>query len=362
MKEVGDITVRLRRERPGFSLDVDLALPGRGVTALFGPSGAGKTTLLRSIAGLEAGVTGAVAVNGEVWQDSSQGTWLPPHRRRVGFVFQDADLFAHLDVRGNLAYGERRARVAAPARHRDEVIELLGLGALLDRRPATLSGGERRRAAIARALLVEPAVLLLDEPMAGLDAARRHEILPWLERLHRQAALPILYVTHDVDEVARLADHLVVLASGRVAAAGPLGQVLARLDPPLPLGDEAGVVLEAVIGMRDEPWQLCRADFTGGGLWLADRGKAAGSRVRVRVLARDVSLALTSPQGSSILNALPGQVDGIVDDAHPALALVRVRLGEAALLARVTRRSVASLGLAPGSRVWAQVKSAAVME
>lgn len=362
MNRAPAITASLRRERPGFALDVDLELPGHGVTALFGPSGAGKTSILRAIAGLEPLTTGRLVVGGATWQDTARGIFVPAHRRAVGYVFQDADLFDHLDVRGNLAFGARRARVADLDRKLTAVAARLGLESLLDRRPGTLSGGERRRAAVARALLVEPAVLLMDEPLAGLDDERRREIMPWLERLHRESSLPILYVSHALDEVARLADHLVVLDQGRVTAAGPLGETLAGLEPPLRLGEDAGVVLEAVIGERDAPWHLCRADFAGGSLWLRDGGRPVGGTARVRILARDVSLALAAPEGSSILNTLPGRIDAVVDDAHPALALVRVRIGSSALLARVTRRSAAALRLEPGATVWVQVKSAAIME
>ena len=358
----GALRLRLRRPLAAFTLEVDLELPGRGVTALFGPSGAGKTTLLRAIAGLDRQAAGLVAVGDRVWQDTGRGVRLPAHRRAVGYVFQEADLFAHLDVRANLLYGARRAKVAGLGRKLAEVAGLLGLESLLDRRPATLSGGERRRAAIARALLVEPDVLLLDEPLAGIDAARKDEILPWLERLHRAAPLPILYVSHEMAEVARLADHLVVLDRGQVTASGALGPTLAALAPALPMGDEAGVVLEAVIAARDADWHLCRAEFAGGALWLRDQGRDRGARVRVRVLARDVSLALQPAADTSILNALPATVDAVADDHHPALVLVRVRAGDSALLARVTRRSAAALALAPGTAVWAQVKSAAVLD
>jgi molybdate transport system ATP-binding protein len=355
------ITGHLQRQYPGFRLDARLELPGSGVTALFGASGSGKTTLLRAIAGLDPRTTGALVVRGETWQDTGRNVFLPAWRRPVGFVFQDADLFDHLDVRANLVFGARRARVDDLDRKLDEVVTRLGIESLLRRRPGTLSGGERRRAAIARALLVEPAVLLMDEPLAGLDDRMRHEILPWLERLHRETLLPILYVSHSFDEVVRLADHLVVLAAGAVTASGPLVETLAALEPPLGLGEETGVVLEAVIGELDEPWHLGRVDFAGGHLWLPDQGRAVGDPVRARILARDVSLALAAPVGTSILNVLPGIVDAVVADSHPGLELVRIRVGESCLLARVSRRSAAALALAPGKPVWVQVKAAALV-
>ncbi|HEX6735124.1 MAG TPA: molybdenum ABC transporter ATP-binding protein, partial [Azonexus sp.] len=288
---MADIETRFRLDWPGFALDVDLTLPGRGVTALFGPSGSGKTTLLRCIAGLERAPHGRVAFNGQVWQDDA--SWLPTHRRPLGYVFQEASLFPHLDVLGNLRYGLKRSG-ARPA-GLEQAIELLGIGHLLKRRPDTLSGGERQRVGIARALAVGPEILLMDEPLAALDLKRKQEILPYLERLHDELDIPVLYVSHAPDEVARLADHIVVLDSGRVVAAGPLGETLARLDLPIRLGEDASVVLEATVGMIDTEWHLARVDFAGGGLWTRDRGLPAGRRVRVRVLARDVSLAIAEP-------------------------------------------------------------------
>ena len=346
---------------PGFALDAAFNAPARGVTALFGPSGSGKTTLLRCIAGLQRAPQGRFALRGEVWQD--ERVFVPTHRRAIGVVFQEASLFPHLDVRGNLDYGRRRI---APAERRvalEQAIELLGIAPLLQRRVDALSGGERQRVAIARALAVSPRLLLMDEPLAALDAPAKAAILPYLDRLHEALTLPIVYVSHALDEVARLADHVVLLEAGRVIASGPLGETLSRLDLPLRLGDDAGVVLDAQVGERDAQWHLARLDITGGGaVWARDHGVPLGQRVRVRVLARDVSLARTQLAGSSIVNQLPGAVEAIVDDAHPALALVRVRVGSAALLARLTRQSANMLQLAPGQAVWAQVKSVALME
>lgn len=355
------IVARLRRPLADFALDVSLELPAAGVTALFGPSGAGKTTLLRVIAGLDRRARGSLVVGGATWLDTDAGVFLPPHRRPVGYVFQDADLFPHLDVRANLLYGARRVHRTPDRDRLGAVVAMLGLGDLLARRPATLSGGERRRAAIARALLVEPALLLLDEPLTGLEAARRDEILPWLERLHREAAIPILYVSHAVAEVARLADHLVVIERGRVASAGPLAGTLAALGAGLPVGEDAGVVLEAVVGGLDGAWHLCRADFAGGSVWLPDHGRLPGGPLRLRIRADDVGLAAVAAAHASVQNQLPAVVESIGDGGHPALALVRIRVGATPLLARVTRRSVGALGLAPGTTVVAQVKAAAIL-
>lgn len=352
------IDARFQLDWPGFSLDVDLALPGRGVSALFGPSGSGKTTILRCLAGLER-ARGRLRVNGESWQDSGQ--FLPTHRRPLGYVFQDAALFPHLSVLGNLRYGQRRSRQASSV-DLQQAIDLLGIGALLDRKPDKLSGGERQRVGIARALAVGPRLLLLDEPLAALDAARKREILPYLERLHEALDIPVVYVSHSSDEVARLADHVVLMDAGRVRAQGPLAELQTRLDAEARFGEQPGVVLEATLAQRDAPWHLLRADFAGGSLWTRDSGRTLGSRVRVQVLARDVSLALQPPQGSSIQNQLACVVDAIAEDEHPGLALVRLRAGDALLLARVTRRALAELGVEPGRALWAQVKSVAVMD
>lgn len=354
---------------PGFSLDVDLQLPAKGVTALFGRSGSGKTTLLRCIAGLERAVNGRLVCRGQIWQDA--GTWLPTHLRPLGYVFQEASLFPHLSVLDNLHYGQKRSLVAQRI-SLDKAIDMLGIGHLLQRKPDRLSGGERQRVSIARALAVSPEILLMDEPLAALDMQRKLEVLPYLERLHDELDIPVLYVSHSPDEVARLADHLVVLDGGRAVAHGPLAETLARLDLPIRLGDEVGVVLDAQVGSIDAAWHLARMDFPGGSLWTRDHGLPPGKRVRVRVLARDVSLSTAAPGPSSIQNVLSGQVESLGDDQHPGLLLVRIQVGAARvdplgtdtsmLVARLTRRSAAQLGIVPGLPVYVQVKSVALME
>jgi molybdate transport system ATP-binding protein len=356
------IDARFKLDYPGFALDVDLSLPSAGITALFGQSGSGKTTLLRAIAGLENVSDGRLIVDGETWQDD--GFFLPTHARPIGYVFQEASLFPHLSVQGNLDYGIRRtAHRPASAEFLDmaAIVELLGIGHLLDRKPERLSGGERQRVAIARALLRRPRLLLMDEPLAALDLARKEEILPYLEQLHESLKIPLLYVSHAPDEVARLADHLVVMENGRALASGPLTETLARLDLPIRLGEDAGVVLDATIAAHDAEWRLARADFAGGGLWVRDKGLPVGRHVRVRILARDVSLAREQVLGTSIANSVPATVAAIGDDAHPALCLVRLDAGGAPLLARLTRRSTAALGLTPGMAVWAQIKAVALI-
>ena len=360
------IRARFKLTWPGFTLDADLDLPGRGVTAVFGRSGCGKTTLLRCIAGLERGA-GRLDVHGEHWQD--ENTFLPTHRRPLGYVFQDARLFAHLSVRGNLDYGMRRAAGAVPqgdvashkSSHGAPVIELLGLEPLLDRLPDRLSGGEQQRVAIARALLTAPRLLLMDEPLASLDHARKQEILPYLERLRDELDIPMIYVSHAADEVARLADHLVVMEGGRAVAQGPLAETLARLDLPIRLGEDAGAVFAATVIERNAEWHLARVEFDGGELWVRDSGAAMGRRVRVRILARDVSIANSRHDDTSIMNLLPATVMAHAAEDHPSAILVQLRIGGTALLARVTRRSAQRLDLAPGREVWVQIKAVALI-
>lgn len=357
-----DNVIRVSLARTAFRLDADLQLPAHGITALFGPSGSGKTTLLRCVAGLERTPGGIVRIAGEVWQDDSQDLFLPPWKRPLGYVFQEASLFDHLDVRRNLEYGQRRAgarRETAIAL--ESAIELLGIGSLLARRTDELSGGERQRVAIARALATQPRLLLLDEPLASLDYARRQDVLPWLERLRDELRIPMLYVTHAADEVARLADTLVALDQGRVVASGPAAQVLARIEAPVLLGEDAGALLDGTVQERDGQWHLTRVAFAGGSLWLRDGGLPVGRRVRLRVLARDVSIALEEPHGTSIQNLLRCRVEAIAPDRHPSQVLVRLACGDSVLLARITARAANALALATGQPVWAQVKSVALV-
>ena len=346
---------------PGFTLDVDLQLPGTGITALFGASGSGKTTLLRCIAGLERTPQGRLRLGDACWQD--EGQWTPTYQRDLGYVFQEPSLLPHLTVLGNLHFGMKRAKPAS-TKALDQTIELLGIGHLLDRQPQHLSGGERQRVGIARALAVGPRLLLMDEPLAALDLKRKQEVMPYLERLHQELSIPVLYVTHSADEVATLADHLVVLEDGRVQASGSVTDVLTRIDLPIPirLGEDAGAIIDVTVGALDEQWHLARVDFPGGALWTQDRNLQLGASARVRVLARDVSLATEQPSITSIQNILQGTVEAFAEDGHPALTLVRVRVGGSAVLARLTRRASAGLGLAVGQPVWLQVKSVALLK
>ena len=394
------ISARLTLARRDFTLDVTLQLPERGITALFGPSGCGKTTVLRALAGLER-AAGRVALGDDVWQDDATGQWQPTHRRPLGYVIQEAALFPHLDVRANLNYGRQRSGAerrpgngaAAAGFALDQVVDLLGIAPLMARRPATLSGGERQRVAIARALATAPRLLLMDEPLAALDAPRKAEILPYLERLQRSLALPIVYVTHAMEEVARLADHLVLLDAGRVRAAGPLGELLAQLDLPLARQDDAGVVIAATVAEHDRAYGLSRMLFAGGSLWVGETAAAPGEAVRARVLARDVSVTRQAPLQTSVVNVLPVLLETVQADRSTALLRLRVcdrvgdglgsgsghglgeqlsapfdrALGQVAgaapvwLLARITRRSAEALALQPGDALFAQIKGVALM-
>ncbi len=353
------IRARFHIRRGGFLLDLDLTFPARGITALFGPSGCGKTTLLRAMAGLVRDPGGYCRVGDQVWQDGPR--FVPAHRRPLGYVFQEASLFQHLSVQGNLEYGLRRT---APGQRRvglDDAVDLLGIGPLLKRRTHGLSGGERQRVAIARALLTSPRLLLMDEPLAALDRAGKQEILPYLERLHTELAMPVLYVSHAADEVARLADYLVLLEAGRVRASGPLGELLTRLDLAREQGQEAEAVIEATVAGHDEAYHLSYLDFSGGRICVVRNRLAPGKTARLRILARDVSLTLERQHGTSILNIFPAVVDSLAEDG-PAQMLVRLDVGGTALLSRVTRKSSGALELAPGRPVFVQIKAVALVD
>ena len=354
------IHIQLALSFSAFSLKVDLALPGRGVTALFGHSGSGKTTLLRCLAGLEKAPDASIHVNGICWQDGQH--FVPTYQRALGYVFQEASLFPHLSVRKNLAFGQKHISGAAPAQSLLHTAELLGITHLLDRAPERLSGGERQRVAIARALLTQPQILLMDEPLAALDLKRKQEILPYLERLHDELDIPMIYVSHSPDEVARLADHLVLLNEGSVVASGPLQETLARIDLPAVFADDAGVVLNTVIGAHDDTDLLSRLDFSGGHIFVSQRKKPLGTAMRCRIHARDVSLTLQRQEDTSILNLVPASVVDFADTDNPANVLVRLDAGGTPLLARITRRSLRLLALHPGKKIWAQIKAVALLD
>lgn len=353
------LTARFQHSYPGFSLDVDVSLPSRGVTALFGPSGSGKSTLLHLIAGLEKSHNGFMAIDGAVWQDGRN--FVPVHERPLGYVFQDVRLFPHLNVQRNIEYGLRRIPASSRRVSLDGVIELLGISSLMQRMPDRLSGGERQRVAIARALAVSPSLLLMDEPLAALDQARKQEVLPYLERLHDTLEIPVLYVSHAIDEVARLADHLVVLDAGKVVAQGSPVDLMAQADLHLARDDETGALIEATVASHDDAYQLTDVAFPGGHLSLPRQTALAGQKVRMRVLARDVSITLAPQTGTSIINILPATVANITE-INPSQSLIGLDLGGTQILARVTRKSVDALGLKPGLAVYAQIKGGAILK
>lgn len=347
--------LHLQLDRGGFALDVALDLPASGVTALFGPSGSGKTTVLRCVAGLERAARGEVWLGDTCWQDETRRHFVPTWRRSLGYVFQEASLFDHLDVAANLRFGLPRQPTPAQTAALDQAVELLGIDPLLRRRTHQLSGGERQRVAMARALVTQPSLLLLDEPMASLDASRKQDILPWLERLRDELAIPMLYVSHSADEVARLANTVVRLEQGRVVEQGPVEQVMRGS------GDDAGTLLVGRVAGHDATFHLARVDVEGLSLWLPDADLREGEAVRLRVASRDVSLTLGEPQGTSIQNHWPAEVLSLDTRGHPAQVLVLLRCGTLTLSARVTARAVHVLGLRVGSRVWVQVKTGALI-
>ena len=352
------IEARFAARRGDFSLDVDLQIPSAGVTAVLGPSGSGKTTLLRAIAGLDRYQGGHLKIGERTWQ--GDGHFVPTHERSLGYVFQEASLFTHLSVRANVEYGLRRIPEAERRVSLDQAIELLGIGHLLTRAPRTLSGGERKRVAIARALAVSPKLLLMDEPLANLDEARRREVMPYIESLSAELEIPVIYVTHSQDEVARLANELVLLDAGRVAASGPIDELFTRLDLPLAHGDDAAAIVVATVAGHDEDFDLTHLDFGGGRISVPRATIATGGQARLRFAARDVSLTLEHQSSTSILNIFPAVVDEVADEGS-AQVTVRLMAEGVPNLARITRKSAVELDLQSGKPVYAQVKSVALL-
>ena len=343
----------------GFALNVDLTLPESGVTAIFGQSGSGKTTLLRCIAGLERAQQGHFIMKGEIWQNDT--IFLPTHKRPLGYVFQESSLFTHLTAKGNLDYAIKRSGIPLPPNLYEQVIDLMGIESVLAHNSQQLSGGEKQRVAIARALLIHPKILLMDEPLASLDNARKQEILPYLEKLRSTLKTPILYVSHSVEEVMRLADHVVLMQDGKVATQGRVEEVFSQLKSPLLVNNDTGVIWQGKIIEQENKWHLSKVSCAGSDLWIRNNGDTLGQNVRVRILATDVSLTLTYHEDSSILNRLPVKVLEIVADKDPAMALVRLQTEQNTLIARLTYRSVEHLTLTEGKVLWAQIKSVALV-
>lgn len=351
------LSVDIGHRFPGIEIDAAFEAPARGVIGLFGPSGSGKTTVINAVSGLLSPQRGRIALENRVLFDAARGVDLPARRRRIGYVFQDARLFPHLSVRSNLLYGWRRSTVRLPKREIDEVIEMLGIGNLLDRRPHRLSGGEKGRVSLGRALLANPDLLLLDEPLAALDANRRHEILPYLERLKAEARVPMVYVSHSVEEITRLADLLVVMSGGRSVASGPVSEVTARLDLfPITGRFEAGAIVEGWISGHDEDNDLTRIGFSGGEFQVPRIAAQEGAGIRVRIRARDVIVATEAPRAISANNILPVTVREIRRDPKP-FADVSLACGDTLLIARVTHVALDRLGLEPGAPAYAIIKA-----
>jgi len=353
-----NIEARFKATVGDFHLDISLEAPSTGVTSLFGPSGCGKTTLLRAIAGLDRHAEGFLRVGDAVWQDETH--FLPPHRRPLGYVFQEPSLFEHMDVRRNLDYGARRVTKNGQKVALNKAIELLEIGPLLTRMPVTLSGGERQRVAIARALAVSPQLLLMDEPLAAVDVSRKQEIIPYIESLHRELDIPMIHVSHLPEEVARLADHLVLMDNGSIMAAGDVHEMFTRLDLPLARGVDAAAVIEAVVVAHETEYQLTYLAFQGGQIAMAGIDLPVGSPARLRLAARDVSLTLEKQSGTSILNIFPAVVDEISPGLSAQLS-VRLLTAGVPILANITRKSADELQLAQGKQVFVQIKSIALL-
>ena len=363
MSETATIRVAFRGQLGAFALDAAFEAPAVGVTGMFGPSGCGKTSVLRAMAGLLRPRAGYCAIGADIWQDGEG--FRPAHRRPVGYVFQEASLFPHLSVRGNLLFGAGRPDGATAAIGFDETIELLGLAALLDRAPQKLSGGERQRVAIGRALLSRPSLLLMDEPLAALDRAAKDEILPFLERLHARLSLPAIYVSHDIGEIERLADHLIVMEAGRVRAAGPLVAVQSDPASPLAVARDAAVTLDARVESYDAAYGLATLSVAGARFQAPTPPIAPDAHRRLRIAAANVSLARVEPAPSTILNVAPGRILAATPAGAYEMVAV-IGLGPdgagARLLSRVTRRSWDRLNLCEGAQVYAQVKSVSLTE
>jgi molybdate transport system ATP-binding protein len=352
------LEVSVERRLGDFQLAASF-VAGTGITALFGRSGSGKTSLVNALAGLLRPDAGRISLDGTVLYDRAAGIDMPPQRRRIGYVFQDARLFPHLTVRRNLLYGRWFRRPDAHAPTLEEVVDLLGIAPLLARRPGALSGGEKQRVAIGRALLASPRLLLMDEPLASLDAERKSEILPYIERLRRETGLPIVYVSHAIDEVARLADDVAIMSEGRIAAFGPVEEVMSRLDlRPMTGRYEAGSVITATVAAQDMAYGLTDLRFAGGIITVPGTDLPLGTTVRVRVRDRDVAIARERPRGISVQNVLPGRIAAIGGGEGPMVELMLDCTGTV-LTARITRRSLHALDLQVGQDIFALIKSIA---
>ena len=353
------IQARFKVDKKNFALDIDVTLPAHGITSITGASGCGKTTLLRAIAGLDHYPNGFLKMGDKLWQDKD--FFLAPHKRALGYVFQEASLFPHLNVLKNLEYGIKRLAKSERKVSLDKPIELLGIQHLLKRPSSHISGGERQRVAIARALAVSPKILLMDEPLAALDLASKQEIIPYLESLHEELEIPVLYVSHSADEVSRLADYLVVLNEGKVEASGDIINVLTRLNLPLAHADDASAVIHATVAAHDEKYNLTYLDIPAGRFTVTQKDLPIGKSVRLRVHAKDVSITLQRQTDTSILNLFPAVVDEISRASHAQVTVRLITAGNIPMLSRITRKSAELLDLEKGKEVFIQAKSVSLL-
>jgi molybdate transport system ATP-binding protein len=353
------ITVSLQLKRKSFRLYADFCVPAKGVTAIFGPSGCGKTTLLRAMAGLEPEARGMVSIAGKIWQDDP--VFAPTHKRAIGYVFQEASLFPHMSVKNNLLFGKKRAPRHGNCVDSAEAVELLALHDMMEYMPHELSGGQRQRVAIARALLTGPELLLMDEPMSGLDEESKDEIIPCLDALCRSLSIPVFYVSHRIDEISRLADRLLLMDAGRIRASGDIADILTRLELPLAHRNEAEAILEGKVIAYDEKYNLIHLDCAGHIFVMgAVHPLPTGKTVRLRLLARDISITLAPQTGTSILNIFPVTVQQVSAEGS-AQVIVQLDLSGTKILSRITRKSADTLQIEPGKQVYAQVKSASLL-
>ena len=358
---MSNIQTRIQVNFTGYTLDVDLTLPGEGITGIFGASGSGKSTFLRAIAGLERPVNSRIVIRDEIWHDDAKNIFVPPYRRSLGFVFQDAALFPHLSVLKNLRYGQKRIQESDRKIPLDYVVDLLGISHLMERKPDTLSGGEKQRVGIARALATSPRILLMDEPLASLDMPRKKEIIPYLNRLNEELEIPILYVSHALDEIISLADHMVLLENGTVRAADITSKLLTRLDLPLAHSNDAAAVINGTVIERDDSFHLNTIAFSGGQIILPGEVTQKGKSMRLRIEASDVSLTLERTTNTSILNIIESEVVAIHDNTAGRV-MIELDANGTRFLCRITARSASVLELEPGKRVYAQIKAVAIVD
>ena len=355
-----ELNIQLLLERASFELNIQTRLPAKGIHGILGASGSGKTTLLRCLAGLESHAIGRIDIGEKCWLDSQRKIFVPTWQREVGYVFQEASLFPHLNVLGNLKFGVTRVKTTAAQSALNEAIDLLGLEHLLKRHTAELSGGERQRVAIARALATRPKLLLLDEPLTAVDQNKKNEIYPWIEKLKSELNIPILFVSHSIEEIARLTQHLLILEKGQVLCLGPTIDLMSSLETPFDFGDQTSVLIMGQVHDIETQWNLAKISFEQHHLWVENRNFSLHQMIQIRILAKDVSLSLYQPQDSSIQNTLACTITGVQQNLNAHQSLVQMECGSSKLLAKITKKAFASLNLTVGTPLWAQVKTVAL--